>query len=175
MVMLYSRFISQPSKNYINFLNATKVFLDSPDGPALDRLYADARAEDIRQRWMESRKLKKQVSGAQCPIKLRYPNCKPGRAPKGCEFKESCGGHCPPMFTWADHYGLYKGLDNKPALYASQPYQLNSEGLTDLINLCEKYGLSFNVSPYSWYFPTGTIMVEVRLKEHFVEYVYTEK
>ncbi|MBV8860031.1 MAG: hypothetical protein JOZ02_24075 [Acidobacteria bacterium] len=54
--------------------------------------------------------------------------------------------------------------DGEPAVYISQPYALRLPDMQELLSLSQKYDLDVTIHPAdeSFYFPGGTLMVEIR-------------
>lgn len=70
---------------------------------------------------------------------------------------------CYPPAT--DHASLFS-IDEKPAVFFSQPYYMSDNELRELDLFCRENGLSFTITAdFSWHFPGRTLLVAIAPKE----------
>jgi hypothetical protein len=77
----------------------------------------------------------------------------------GTRFPESLCVELP----GADHAELWL-LDGRPYAYLSHPYGMGIDVMRQAIAVCDAWGLTMDVEAASWYYPLGTLCVEVRRK-----------
>lgn len=67
-------------------------------------------------------------------------------------------------FPGGDHVEAWT-RDGEVVAVTSQPYSLNLEQVEELVALCKAHALELSITPGSWHFPGGTMLVVVGRKD----------
>ncbi len=117
-----------------------QLMKDEGEGSA-DRAFAEA-VSDGMYAWMENRGLRESDDMRRCREFHKDINCEDGWG-----------------FPGDDHASLWC-RDGEPVVYISQPYDLTSDTLREMIAWADRYDLSFAITPRgSWHFPGYTMLV----------------
>ena len=114
-----------------------------------ERAVAEASADDLRDAWIKSRRVRKAPPGTNYWGRLvGKTQSEQGRIGRN----ERLPGD--------DHTSLWLEGD-EPVIYVSQPYQLSFEELRNIVQACSDNALSVQVSSRpSWHFPGRVLMLE---------------
>ena len=70
-------------------------------------------------------------------------------------------------FPCADHVSYWK-KDGKSWCIVSQPYQIHSDEIEELTEICNAHGLKFCITSYpSWYCPNGVVFLQIYYKDRY--------
>lgn len=144
--------IEKRSKKYIEAVKVLQELLEEAGDQGIDvvsRAFAEAVSERIRENYLKARGLK-ETHGERCIQRLRGVHCKYWKGNNSCECR-------PPDDDHAEL--LIKG--GAPHVYISQPYGIGGVvSLRKIIAFCEKYGFDVDITAYSWWFPSQTLLLE---------------
>ena len=149
-----SNFVSDPTPQYRHAVGLlADLWTLDEDDDLIERAAAEVLQESRRRRQKLSDWKR---SSCRCLRRVWGENCGERR----CSTGYYCEEHRPPG---ADHdYMLHRDGDYR---YVFQPYDLCWEDIRDLVKLCEKHGLRFDVSARdSDHFPGRTVEVTIRRK-----------
>lgn len=108
------------------------------------------------QSWVEYHGLKRSKVRHECPHGVVDHYC--GRATNYVKAYRWCSDNMPPF---NDHPSLWN-RDGRPVVYVYHPYlALTSANLAKIETYAADMGMTVNVTEHSWYFPGGTVQVEL--------------
>lgn len=159
MVRRY-QFAPDPSEAWVNAVNTMKAMMEPRSEDVLIYAYAEATYERYKDDWASRHGVKQTPSGHACIARLLGRQCKVGYDPHGANYNSRPPCHPP----GDDHASLWL-KDGKPAIYVFQPYSLGDKTIRELMEFCEKWGLSARINSMpSWHFPGVVLTVELTLK-----------
>ena len=131
-----TKFMREPTKQYMETLTQLQGLLQEEGLDAVQRVYADATSDAIKQDFQEFRDLENETPG--------------GRRKIGTLME-------PP----GDHFNGWT-RNGKRVLLISQPYELKGKDLLRLAMGAEAHGLDLRISAgASYYYPGQSMMVEL--------------
>lgn len=152
--------MKDPSTLYKKAVSILKE-LEEKEGAA-DRAYAEVITKKREQFWTKAGL--KQSTGHDCISRLMGVQCNQHgvflgtydwtKDDKPCQLPQA-----------NDHLSMWL-KDGKPFLYISQPYHINFEAISELVEFCNKFNLHADIDAgRSWWFPGSTLSIEVRSNE----------
>lgn len=64
-----------------------------------------------------------------------------------------------------DHPEIFNGVDGRPKIFTSQPYNLSYECMKGIVDFCEANGLRADVLATSWHYYGRTLLIEYQKNE----------
>lgn len=140
-------FMSNPSNAYKKLVTSIQQLMKEEGLDSVIRAYAEATCERHQEQYIKKYGLKASNSHA-CIGRLINKRCSTDGVP--CRLP---GG---------DHVSLWL-KDGKPEVYISQPYHLSLDNMRAIVEFCDRYRLTVDISTWpSWHFPGAVLTVEVK-------------
>jgi formate-dependent nitrite reductase cytochrome c552 subunit len=132
----------------------TKLVADLAKDNNPGGVFAEACSERMQRAWEKMHRIR-EAGGHPCFSRLVGKRC------GDTVMKSKVGDNRPPCRPpCADHLSMWI-RDGKPAVLVSQPYQAYGKDLSDLMSLCVRFDVRCVISSSSWYYPSGTLLIEM--------------